>query len=713
MRKIVLFLALLTALSLTERSWADPLPALEELEKMAGSGPEAIAAAAAMERDSQLIELERSREGARLFAALSIGYSDEPEYIGSSNNVSYTKFEAAAGAMFPLAGASRKLRMNSIRAEIAAADSKSKAKLLALHNLAAVRKAYAVIWTESEKLRLSRLFLSSEGEVRGVLLKRQNEGLLLPSDNLEFATAFSMARRDAAVSELKKTQAMQIIRLATGRMWEMPSKLSAPSLPAAPAGEPDISAAPAVAAQREILAGYERLAAVVRRTDIESAIMVGVKGSREEPGDWGSGAYMAYTVSRPSKQVFSGRDYDALAAKSDLERARSQAEYERIKGEGEAQEAAAYARYALANIEAQNDRLAAISRGVQEKQLRRNAIAGDTFERLQADRWQYYRTACDLLDSWQLYVQSASDLLVWLCPSGRDSEPASRAQAVSAAEAERLGTPLWFGGAAASAAGVTGPVKRNPKRGVYVWRAAPLLSETERGTQLRVMRSLGIDRILLSFTADEIKEITASPGAIRSLLATLSREGIKCELLLGDPEWLRPEKREGLFDIVRKLSVFPFDGIHLDIEPDSLPNAEGRRAELLSLLSETVRGVGALTPLAVAISIHPRYLEGDLGNRFAKLFSPADLSYIAPMIYSSDYKKVAERGSAILRRFPQYRFRFAQSVERSLPRAESYFDAGLPGFMAALEETAGAVADGGNFLGFLIQDYKDLKVMKR
>ena len=59
------------------------------------------------------------------------------------------------------------------------------------------------------------------------------------------------------------------------------------------------------------------------------------------------------------------------------------------------------------------------------------------------------------------------------------------------------------------------------------------------------------------------------------------------------------------------------------------------RPKLLSLLIDTIKESCAAARAPVSVSIHPRYLEGKLGEIVAKRLPPACIGYIAPMIYST------------------------------------------------------------------------------
>lgn len=695
-------------------------PALEELEGRAGDGPEVLAAISAMRRDSLAEELERQREGARYFFNASYGYNDEPQFVGSTSNISYEKITVGAGVSFPLFGTWDKLRINRLNAELAAIDSRYRPQMLALHNLAALRKAYAVLWTESQKIRLASLFLSSRCDVTRRLEERRDAALLLKADKLEFDSAYEMARRDIAVANLRKVQALQVIRLSTGVMWPMPEdgELAFPTLPVFDGAAADIEANPAFLARREALERYAKLVDVTKRIDLESSLVVGVTGSKEEPGDYGSGVYLGFNISEPLKAAASAEDKANLAARADYERAEREELFTRMTLDGEAEEAVSYAAYASANIEAQLSRLRAISENVREKLLRHAAIAGDTLEQLQASRYQYYRVAMDVLDSYQLFMESGADILSYAYPRGRNTEPAARTDTASLRALERMLSPLWFSERSAAAVAVEGKrgvaVEAPPAGSVYIWEASPFLNPTTRGGALKRLSGRGIARMLLSFTAKELNGFRSEEGRrnLKALLSEASSAGISTELLLGEPTWLFPENRKSLTAIIGSMSDFRFAGIHLDIEPDSLPGAEGMRHELLGLLIDTIKESRSASGRPLSLSVHPRYLEGELGALVAKRLSPDDVSYIAPMIYSTNRERVVSRMSEILASFPRFDFVLAQSVERVLPRSESYAAAGMAAFGASMREIDERLSRYRNYKGIVVQDWKDYEVMR-
>ncbi len=79
--------------------------------------------------------------------------------------------------------------------------------------------------------------------------------------------------------------------------------------------------------------------------------------------------------------------------------------------------------FTVANIRAQESRLAALTEAVRERIIEACIISGDTFEQLQKSRYQYYRGVMDVLDSEMIFMQTGVDLLGYAYPDGHLSNP--------------------------------------------------------------------------------------------------------------------------------------------------------------------------------------------------------------------------------------------------------------------------------------------------
>ena len=762
----VLWAAALAAAAVPAWAAAEKLPPLAEAEKLVGDGPEVLAALAALERDSQLRDLERQREGVKYFLNAGVGCNSDPlfnnpdsytGYITAQNadiagktfgdlanekktkisdyitfddpdgNYRYGSYTASAGLIFPLLGTWDKQKISALQAEIRAISARYRPQILMLGNLAALRKAYITLWSECEKTKAAADFLSTEARVSQVLADRQAKGLVLPADRLEFMTAYAMARRDLAVSNLRRTQALQIIRLATGHLWQMPSEMEEPSLPSFDGLAADLDNNPELLMRKETVARYAELLKTTRRIDREGSLTVGASIGRDDPGGTASGVYASVNITEPLKTAFSKRDKARDAASSDLLRAQRDDLYMRIRIEGEADETVALASYAAANIKAQQARLASMSESVRERLIRHASIAGDTFEQLQSSRYQYYRVLMDMLDAEMIFMQTGADMLGYAYPGGAASEPAARSRPiVRDAYMERLLRPEWLtsyaavpGGAAeikpqqSSGLKYSLPAAKAQYRpgGVYIWNTSALLSES-RETELAKLSREGFRQLLLSFTAAQLRELTEPRGrrALQELLTAVSARGMRADLLLGDPYWLLPDKRAGLVEIVKKFAGLGFGGVHLDLEPDALPGSQPRRAELLEALADTVAEVKAAAALPVSLSIHSRYLDGNLGGIFRRRFAPLGIEYAAVMLYSTD-GSAAGQAARLLDENASVPLKIAQSVEKQLPQNESWFASGAAACGKGLAALNGALKDRKNYQGLMIQSWQDYMEM--
>jgi hypothetical protein len=173
---------------------------------------------------------------------------------------------------------------------------------------------------------------------------------------------------------------------------------------------------------------------------------------------------------------------------------------------------------------------------------------------------------------------------------------------------------------------------------------------------------------------------------------------------------LLAKHREQLYELIRFFDPFPFRRVVLDIEPDSLDDAEARRGELLDALIATVAGAAGVTAHPMTLTLHPRYLEGELGRRALPAFKEMGIAEVIVMIYSTNGRAVAERFAAICASGGGLRFSLAQSVEAELPDSESYRRHGLDALASAVSEIDAAVVDSAAE-DIVIQDWENYRAM--
>jgi hypothetical protein len=741
LRRFILLLCLLwlpSTASAAAGISGNSLSSLEQIEAFIKNSPEVLAAFSTVARDEALIEREKQKAGAKYFADLTFGYNNEPVYDTSEDKNSYNKLNATIGLNLPLLGSLQNEKIGKLSGETTVLESRQRAGMLIVNNLSALRKAYTALWIEQQKEAMAEKFLNTEPATSHILQERQSQGLVLPAERLEFLAAYTDAKRDLAAAKLRQTQALQLINLATGRSWVLTGKVKAPALPSVDGQTIDLVNHPAILFQHDLAAQYEKLLAAKNRIDREANLTFGVTTSQVSPGSSGTGAYMAFSITEPLKAVGT-KDQAKQAAADDLNRIIQEEAFIRLKLAGQVKEALATADYAAAGVTAQEAHLLALAESIREKTLRRQVLPGDTFEQLQYSKAQYYRTALAMLDQEDLFLQSAINIISYVYPRGPAAETAARVVFIddNAAARTKLLTPDWLEAPSLPAdmaapfdfANIPSlklpavPVRlkaentftptlsmrlENLEAAVYIWNAGPFLQNSTKTAALAAVNDAGFTRILLSFTPEQLAAFSTPAGKeeLTNLLADAKSKNIRVDLLLGDPTWVEPGHRGEVLTLIKKLQDFAFDGIHLDIEPDSLPAAENRRTELLADLADTVKAVKTIATLPVAITIHPRYLEGELGELAKQKLLPLGLEEIVVMIYTDNPYATAQRMSAIIKDNPKTVFSLAQSVEHNLPGRQSYRDSTCQEFRDAMQVLEANLAVQG-LKGIIIQSWEE------
>lgn len=216
-------------------------------------------------------------------------------------------------------------------------------------------------------------------------------------------------------------------------------------------------------------------------------------------------------------------------------------------------------------------------------------------------------------------------------------------------------------------------------RSLYVWSSSSLIEQLARGNESATTR-LGIEHmstLLVSLDAAQLEMYRKDPTMLRAALDAAHRRGMKIELLLGEPTWLLPEQRRQLLEIVRDLRALPFDGLHLDIEPDQLSALKREPESLWAEWLETVRSVREGSPWPLDVSLHPRYLDLQIEDRALGDHLAAAEVDVTLMIYVANAERVVAIAQPLLARYPQLVQRIALSTEDSLSTEESMYSLSL------------------------------------
>lgn len=154
----------------------------------------------------------------------------------------------------------------------------------------------------------------------------------------------------------------------------------------------------------------------------------------------------------------------------------------------------------------------------------------------------------------------------------------------------------------------------------YVWDTKDLLSNPAVQSRfVETCKSLGLVGVYISLDGDQIRYFLGTFNGNQQLMKFLSfmkSQGLTVQLLLGENTWVYPENREKLLAIVKLFNRFNliagnsgFDGLHLDVEPHSLPDWKYQREKLEFFYVETLNEVKKLSNKPVIVDVSPVYLK--------------------------------------------------------------------------------------------------------
>jgi outer membrane protein TolC len=691
---------------------------LPELEQRLQEAPEVLVAAAELEQSLGRFETEQAITGWKAFGSAGTGFAQE--VVDENRTRDYTRASARAGLRYPLLGTRSREQINLLTAEARTWENRQALELARRNSLNALRSYFINYWSAERRIDLSQTFMQGRETLERVIAERRNKGLLLEADRQEFLTGFELARRTVAAARAVQKRAGATINMLTRSELPDGFRTTPPLLLEPCRDEASLKAAvlddhPELVLRRgrvEEQAGMLRLS---RRSDLNANVELGGFGSADIPGmepGYGVGVTLNMELPLGFNQAEQARGSASRAAlrKSQLELNQRAAEL--LVEAGEAGERVTAAE---ADVQFARQRVMAALESLRENQLRTGYLPGDTIEKLQQSRFQYYRTSLDLIDA-EANLLLARAALLNLAPAAcANATPPDAGPADSSVIGRDPVNPDWLAWPKTlPPAAVTGAGTPAPPRGaigIYLWASRPWLEG--RAADWEALRRHGIDRILLSLDSAQIKAAGTPPGAarLRGFLERAQGARVSVDLLLGEPLWVLPGHRQDLLRIIQQLRPFAFDGLHLDLEPDQLDAKTYSRDYLLAQLLHTLQAAARVSSWPLGISIHPRYFDRStfdlcLGCALAQV----PVAETVLMIYRSDPQEAARRAAAVMAENPGLRISVALSVEPFLPPSESYAGKGKAGVTEAISTLRNRLSKEG--LGsVLIQSWTHFEAM--
>ncbi len=196
---------------------------------------------------------------------------------------------------------------------------------------------------------------------------------------------------------------------------------------------------------------------------------------------------------------------------------------------------------------------------------------------------------------------------------------------------------------------------------MWVWKTTFLDSEKEWKALLQFARTRNI-RTLFLFTSR--RRLEENPEAFRRFLRQAHRGKLAVQALNGEPHWIFPEHRDEPRAFLQAVEEFHresspearFDAIHLDVEPQSLPewkaqDSEPARRKLAELYLDFVQWSRRRTresriPLALDIPVAFNRIRVESGPLVEALLERAD--QVAVMAYRDEASEVLQHAAPSL-----------------------------------------------------------------
>lgn len=142
------------------------------------------------------------------------------------------------------------------------------------------------------------------------------------------------------------------------------------------------------------------------------------------------------------------------------------------------------------------------------------------------------------------------------------------------------------------------PGKYRGERSIYIW--SHTFNNQDNEFLFKYLKQQEVRGVMLSLGENTIRE------KLKTFVARLNGEGITVHALLGDNVMLQQKNRAKLEDRIEEARSLGFTGVHLDVEPHTLPDWRERKSELLADYVSMLKMVRACTvskKLALTVSI--------------------------------------------------------------------------------------------------------------
>lgn len=585
-----------------------------------------------------------------------------------------------------------------------------------------LEESYAAYWSSQKMLALNEAYIRLRNEgFENAISKRREAGLLFMSDYLEFVSSFDRAERTRIEYSNNRNQALMRLSHLTNEtvlsfeavkpvLTEITNNFTTDY------EQPDLRILQTRIDNLQNTRENEKWQGI--ESDVSTTAFVGpaIPHPSPEAMQYGYGGAVGVNVRMPL-EIVNYRKNERSRLNSQLISLRS--EYTQREQELQHEFQTLFNNYqqVVQQIKFLHTRLTAAKELIRERNLRVKVMDGDVIEKYFQAINSYYRIATEYIEAesehWKIHIrlrqftstppaiandkrkndEAEKELLSLIEPLNQAKHFLDNSKKPTHSKQESFLLPVQT-------------QQNNVTFSTYVWNFENLINRPYLWQQKSIEK---IKRFLISLNDQQITYYSTNPQKLQEFIDNAHRQGIKVELLLGDPGWILPQYRDRLIAIIRSLSAIKFDGLHLDIEPDQLEADLTGKARLVEFI-ETIRQANNASPWPVAISMHHRYLNKNLSFDIcvACRLKLAGVKEIAIMYYSMNISGIVKTLKAAMNKHPNMLFSLAQSVEPEIGPESSYHHHAVTVFnnaMQQLNEQLQAV----NFKGIAIQSWKDFE----
>ncbi len=638
----------------------------------------------------QGLQAAQAQDGPRLQAGAGVARVREP--LTDTAVRRYERSQAQVGLRWPLLGSREAAERVVDEADVALALAQLQAdEAQALVRLQ-VRRSYLELVAARQRAAVAQAWLQAQPAVAQALARREATGLLLGADRLAYQTQADTVERDLARQDVIARAALRELQAWAGSsaqaLGDPAQVLAWPQWPVACRNRDALLAAseaqPALARARVEGDAARRAAQRGRLNGVDAGLTLSQSLSRDVGGSGGYSTFVGVDVSLPlqwrrwndARRAQALREAEQTEARLALRRQEQTLALDRALDELALREheVQIYARREAAALEAWR-----IAR------LRTQALEGDGYERAVQARYVLYQAVIEQLDARARAHRAEIELLAWdpACAGVHAAEPAPSPEVLAALSLVPIAPALQA---------AAGPM------GWYVWDGEALLAQPERLERLPAATG----RLLLSWRAATLERAAREPArqaALRALIDGIRRRGWQVEWLLGEPTWVRPERRADLVELVRRFSHWPFDALHLDLERSQL--AEGDQVQWDGWVIDTLQAVRSVSPWPIHLTTHYRELtEAGLGVRLRD----AGVSEFTAMVYVTRSERALQLARQTLQAAPEgLQVSLAWSMEPVLDAQHSHFRRGRSAALDRWQTWHEALAKHPRYAGWVVQ----------